>query len=83
MTYATYVREGGAPYVRSRRRRRPFLKGLLVALALSGGAMSGFWMLGQGAPGTGTADHVALRAPDEAAVAAVEKKLCQIVATAG
>ena len=56
MTYATYVREGGAPYVRSRRRRRPFLKGLLVALALSGGAMSGFWMLGQGAPGTDTAN---------------------------
>lgn len=50
MTYATYVREGGAPYVRPRRRRRPLLKGLLVALALSGGAMSGFWMLGQGAP---------------------------------
>lgn len=35
---------------------------------------AGFW---QGAPGTGTADHVALRAPDEAAVAAVEKKLWQ------
>jgi len=51
MTYATYVREGGAPYVRPRRRRRPLLKGLLVALALSGGAMSGFWMLGQGTPG--------------------------------
>jgi hypothetical protein len=51
MTYATYVREGGAPYVRPRRRRRPFLKGFLLALALSGGAMSGFWMLGQGAPG--------------------------------
>ncbi len=51
MTYATYVREGGAPYVRSRRRRKPFLKGVLLALALSGGAMSGFWMLGQGAPG--------------------------------
>ena len=51
MTYATYVREGGAPYVRPRRRRRPLLKGLLLALALSGGAMSGFWMLGQGAPG--------------------------------
>ena len=50
MTYATYVREGGAPYVRPRRRRRPLLKGLLVAFALSGGAMSGFWMLGQGAP---------------------------------
>ena len=56
MTYATYVREGGAPYVRPRRRRRPFLKGFLLALALSGGAMSGFWMLGQGAPGT-NADH--------------------------
>lgn len=52
MTYATYVREGGAPYVRSRRRRKPFLKGFLLALALSGGAMSGFWMLGQGNPGT-------------------------------
>jgi hypothetical protein len=50
MTYATYVREGGAPYVRPRRRRRPLLKGFLLALALSGGAMSGFWMLGQGAP---------------------------------
>lgn len=56
MTYATYVREGGAPYVRSRRRRRPLLKGLLVALALSGGAMSGFWMLGQSAPGSDTAN---------------------------
>jgi hypothetical protein len=54
MTYATYVREGGAPYVRPRRRRRPLLKGLLVALALSGGAMSGFWMLGQGTPGSDT-----------------------------
>lgn len=52
MTYATYVREGGAPYVRPRRRRRPLLKGLFLAIALSGGAMSGFWMLGQGAPGT-------------------------------
>ena len=52
MSYATYVREGGAPYVRPRRRRRPFLKGVLLALALSGGAMSGCWMLGQGAPGT-------------------------------
>lgn len=54
MTYATYVREGGAPYVRPRRRRRPLLKGLFLAIALSGGAMSGFWMLGQGAPGTDT-----------------------------
>lgn len=52
MTYATYVREGGAPYVRPRRRRRPLLKVLFLAIALSGGAMSGFWMLGQGAPGT-------------------------------
>lgn len=50
MTYATYVREGGVPYVRSRRRRRPLLKGFFLAAALSCGAMSGFWMLGQGAP---------------------------------
>ncbi|CAH1649212.1 conserved hypothetical protein [Hyphomicrobiales bacterium] len=54
MTYATYVREGGVPYVRSRRRRRPLLKGAFLAIALSCGAMSGFWMLGQGAPGTDT-----------------------------
>ncbi len=51
MTYATYVREGGVPYVRSRRRRRPFAKAVLILAALSGGALSGFWMLGQGAPG--------------------------------
>jgi hypothetical protein len=51
MSYATYVREGGAPYVRPRRRRKPLLKGFFLAVALSGGAMSGFWMLGQGAPG--------------------------------
>lgn len=51
MTYATYVREGGAPYVRSRRRRRPLLKGFFLAAALSCGAMSGFWMLGQGTSG--------------------------------
>ncbi|MGO4172632.1 tlde1 domain-containing protein [Bosea sp. TAF32] len=56
MTYATYVREGGAPYVRSRRRRRPLLKGFFLAAALSCGAMSGFWMLGQGAPAPDTAD---------------------------
>ncbi|MFJ5368484.1 hypothetical protein ACIPIA_04600, partial [Bosea sp. CER48] len=52
MTYATYVREGGAPYVRSRRRRRPVLKGFFLAAALSCGAMSGFWMLGQTPSGT-------------------------------
>jgi len=51
MSYATYVREGGVPYVRSRRRRRPLLKGFFLAAALSCGAMSGFWMLGQGASG--------------------------------
>ena len=62
MTYATYVREGGAPYVRPRRRRRPFLKGLLIAIALGGGAMSGFWMLGQGAPGPDTANTLSANA---------------------
>lgn len=56
MTYATYVREGGVPYVRSRRRRRPLLKGFFLAAALSCGAMSGFWMLGQGTPGNDTAN---------------------------
>lgn len=67
MTYATYVREGGAPYVRSRRRRRPLLKGLFLALALSGGAMSGFWMLGQGTPAPdagNTPSSSARKAPD-------------------
>lgn len=72
MTYATYVREGGAPYVRPRRRRRPFLKGILLALALSGGAMSGFWMLGQGAPGTDTAN-----APSATARKAVAARVAQ------
>lgn len=52
MSYATYVREGGAPYVRPRRRRRSGLKSTFVAVALSLGAMSGFWMLGKDAPGT-------------------------------
>lgn len=52
MSYATYVREGGAPYVRPRRRRRSGAKGFLLAAALSLGAMSGFWMLGKDAPGT-------------------------------
>ncbi|MCO5092948.1 DUF2778 domain-containing protein [Bosea sp. (in: a-proteobacteria)] len=54
MSYATYVREGGIPYVRSRRRnrRQPLLKGLLLAAALAGGVMSGFWMLGPDAPET-------------------------------
>jgi len=52
MSYATYVREGGAPYVRPRRRRRSGLKSVFLTVALSLGAMSGFWMLGKDAPGT-------------------------------
>ena len=52
MSYATYVREGGAPYVRPRRRRRSGLKSVLLAAALSLGAMSGFWMLGKDVSGT-------------------------------
>lgn len=52
MSYATYVREGGAPYVRPRRRRRSGVKGALLAAALSLGAMSGFWMLGKEASET-------------------------------
>jgi hypothetical protein len=63
MSYATYVREGGAPYVRPRRRRRPLLKAILIAAALASGAMSGFWMLGPDAPGTETARAPAAPAP--------------------
>lgn len=68
MTYATYCREGGAPYVRPRRRRRPLLKGLFLAIALSGGAMSGFWMLGQGAPGTDASNASSANARKASAV---------------
>lgn len=67
MSYATYVREGGAPYVRSRRRRRPLLKGVFLAAALSCGAMSGFWMLGQGTPGPDTGTVPAASAHKSAA----------------
>ncbi len=52
MSYATYVREGGAPYVRPRRRRRSGLKSVFLAAALGLGAMSGFWMLGKDSSGT-------------------------------
>jgi len=68
MSYATYVREGGAPYVRPRRyRRRSGLKGIVLAAALSLGAMSGFWMLGQDAPGS--VEEAVAPAPRKATVA--------------
>lgn len=68
MSYATYVREGGAPYVRPRRnRRRSGMKGIVLAATLGLGAMSGFWMLGQDAPGS--FDEVAAPAQRKAAVA--------------